>query len=483
MSLVNREKLAKRELARRKIRSIQQRKLDVLASTFAQQRAFIVDPARLKVAFCTRRAAKSYTGGLYAFKTALENEHAKVLYIALTRDSARLIWWADVLKAIHRKYPQIEVRFNETLLEARFSNGAMIKLLGMDSNEDEKQKALGQKYKLVLIDEAASFTIDLQELVYKILKPAVMDLRGTICLLGTPGNLTKGLFFEVTNRSYPDKGWSVHKWHTLDNPYTREQYLEEIADIERDRPLFKETAAFKQMYLGLWAIEEDAMVYRFKRSKNMRAMGLPTDRRYRWTYVLGVDLGYEDDTAFAVLAYSPTAAKTYVVHVYKQKHMDLTDVGKKYHELNSRFGFEFAICDGANKQAVMELNNRHGTDLHAADKAGKQDFIQLLNDEYIQEKVELLPDAEPLALEYEQLIWQYKEKTREEHPNLPNHACDAVLYPWRFTYTYLSKAPEKEPEHGSEAYWQAEEEAQLQARIRRIKSDSDDPITYPTHYR
>jgi len=38
-----------------------QRAVDVLEGTFAQQRAFIEDPAKLKWALCTRRAAKSYS--------------------------------------------------------------------------------------------------------------------------------------------------------------------------------------------------------------------------------------------------------------------------------------------------------------------------------------------------------------------------------------------------------------------------------------
>ena len=38
-----------------------QHAVDVLGGTFAQQRAFIEDPAKLKWALCTRRAAKSYS--------------------------------------------------------------------------------------------------------------------------------------------------------------------------------------------------------------------------------------------------------------------------------------------------------------------------------------------------------------------------------------------------------------------------------------
>ena len=71
-----------------------------------------------------------------------------------------------------------------------------IYLVGADSNEDERQKLLGQKFVLVVIDEAQAFGIDLRQLMYGVLKPAVADYRGTIILTGTPGNLIKGLFFD-----------------------------------------------------------------------------------------------------------------------------------------------------------------------------------------------------------------------------------------------------------------------------------------------
>ena len=86
----------------------------------------------------------------------------------------------------------------------------MIYLVGADSNEDERQKLLGQKFVLVVIDEAQAFGIDLRQLVYGVLKPAVADYRGTIILTGTPGNPIKGLFFDVTNGR--EAGWSGHRW-------------------------------------------------------------------------------------------------------------------------------------------------------------------------------------------------------------------------------------------------------------------------------
>jgi len=83
---------------------------------------------------------------------------------------------------------------------------------------------------LVVIDEAQAFGIDLRQLVYGVLKPAVADYRGTIVLTGTPGNLIKGLFFDVTNGR--EAGWSGHRWTTYDNPYMAEQWAGEIADLK-----------------------------------------------------------------------------------------------------------------------------------------------------------------------------------------------------------------------------------------------------------
>jgi len=125
------------------------------------------------------------------------------------RDSAKKIMWKDVLKPISRQL-MLNARFNETELTATLTNDSVIYLLGVDSAEEEKKKLLGQKYKLVVIDEAASFSVDLNELVYGVLKPSVADYRGTICLIGTPGNVKRGLFFDLTQGQDPSAAgtWS-----------------------------------------------------------------------------------------------------------------------------------------------------------------------------------------------------------------------------------------------------------------------------------
>lgn len=412
-------------------------KPDLLDRDFPQQCAFIEDQSKLKALFCTRRAAKSYTAGLYLVKECLENPGVSCLFIGLTRLSAKGIVWKDVLKVINRKH-SLNIVFNETLLTATFPNGSIIYLTGVDADETEKDKLLGQKYKLVTCDEAASFSIDLKELIYGILKPAMTDYRGTICLMGTSGNLTKGLFFDITNGNEP--GWKLFQWTAHDNPYVAKQWAEEIEDIRINRPLFMETPLFKQWYLNQWVIDTDKLVYKFNRDRNVYR-DLPHYSRGAWSFVLGVDLGYEDASAFVLTAFHENDKNLYILETFKKAKMDITDVALKIKHYQARHDIFKVVIDGANKQAVEEIQKRHGIALQAADKTGKTDFIEIMNAELIQARIKVCDmHNQELIDEWLGLIWDEKSSVRKEHDSCDNHLADAALYAWRYCYQFLSEA-------------------------------------------
>lgn len=416
------------------------KKYFILDGSFKEQREFINDANRLKAIFCTRRAAKSYTCGLYLVKTCLENPGVNCLFIGLTRLEAKGIIWKDILKDIDQKHG-LDIAFNGTELTATFPNGSVIWVTGVDADADEMKKLLGKKYKLCVLDEASMYSIDQRMLIYGILKPATTDQRGTICMAGTASNVTDGLFFDITTGK--EAGWKLFQWTAEDNPYVAEQWREEIEDIKKNRPKFMETTLFKQWYLNQWVIDEDALVYKFNPIRDCvpnLPMGLPS-----WNYVLGLDLAHSpDSTAFVVGAYHALSPTLYIVYAYKEIGMDLTSVAEKVRSLEVAFPFEVKVVDGANKQAVAELNNRHGTNLLPADKTGKVDFITIMNDDFIQGHIKLLPQTKDLQAEYQKLIWitdasgKVKEP-KKENPNIHQDLADAALYMWRYCYSYLFK--------------------------------------------
>lgn len=448
-----------REFLRRKRSS-----LELLDKNFEKQNAFIRDGARLKAALCTRRAGKSYGAGLYLFEEALANPGVSCLYIALTRDSAKKIMVKDVLNPINKKY-KIGAKLNKTELTYTLPNGSVIYLLGADADEDEKEKLLGQKYKLVVIDESASYSIDLKDLVYRILKPAMADLKGTIVMIGTPGNVTRGLYYDITTGI--EKGWSVHKWSALDNPHIKDQIRDEMNELIANNPAIVETPLWKQMYLGEWFVDTDKLVYKYSDLKN-RVLELPTPAgRSAWNYVLGVDLGYEDATGFSVCAYNEFDPALYVARTFKKTKMDITDVAEKIKDLQKTYGFTKYIVDGANKQAVEEIKKRHSIPLEAADKQGKVDFIEIMNSEMIQSKIKVVKshDEGDLIGEWMSLVWDEKKMLagkKEENAACPNHLSDATLYAWRYCYTYLSERFNPKPpptsEEAVDEFWEQEAE-------------------------
>lgn len=413
------------EYARRKTRST------LYETLFPNQLDFINDPSRLKAAQCSRRSGKSYAVGAYLIETCLNHPNVTCIYIALTRESAKRIMYKDILKEQCRKIG-ITPHFNEITLTVTFDNGSVLYLLGLDVSEKESEKLLGQKYKLAVIDEAASFKQDLRDIVYKKLGPAMADLRGTICLVGTTSNHVTGLFYDVTTGK--ERGWSLHKWDYKNNPHNHEQVQEQIDQMISTNPLVVETPFFKQMYLNEWVIDPSCLVYKFS-DHNL----ISSKPEGQWKYVLGVDLGYEDDTAFVIVGWREYDKNLYILHTFKKNKMDITSVATRIKYYMTQYEFQRMIIDGSSKQAVEEMRNRHGLPLIATEKKGKADFIEIFNSELIQQHVKLVTDQTlDLVDEWKSLIWD--ERQRIENPSCPNHLSDATLYAWRYTYSYLTEA-------------------------------------------
>lgn len=445
---------------------------------FSKQIDFIKDTAKLKALFCTRRAAKSFTAGLYLIHEALTVPGCNCLFLGLTRASAKGIIWKDILKELNNTY-NLKARFNATELTMTFPNGSVIYVTGADADEDEMNKLLGKKYRLVTIDEASMYTINLHKMVYGILKPAMADLGGTICMMGTASNFTRGLFFDLTNNK--EAGWKLYEWSAHDNPHIAKQWQEELDEIDALRPLFKETPLFRQWYLNKWEIDTDKLVYKFNPERNIhKGLAKKTD----WVYVLGVDLGWEDDNAFVLTAYNSSEKILYVVDTYHKKHLTFDQVADKIREFmkNPDTPIVKVVIDGANKQGVESMRMRATIPFEYADKHGKVDFIELLNSDLVQGNIKISHSCTDLIQEVSSLTWvtdgdliRYPKK---EHPSLPNHLCDAFLYAWRCGFHYAFVPQPKTPEIGSPEFYRQEEDRMREILLNEVKAQEnafDDP--------
>ena len=476
----NKYKALLAELARRAVRA---QVPDILSCAFPQQRAFIEDEAKLKALFCTRRSAKSFTAGLYLIYEALTHPGCNCLFIALTRASAKDIIWKDILKVLNPRF-NLGAQFNKSDLTVTLPNGSVIAVTGVDADQDEMNKLLGRKYRLVCIDEASMYTIDMNRLVYGVLGPAMSDERGTICLLGTASNFPRGLFFDVTTKK--EAGWKVHQWTAYDNPHQAVQWQETIEKIRTDRPLYMETPQYRQWFLNEWIVDESKLVYRFSAQKNL-VKSLPAHSKDGWSFVLGVDTGWEDDNAWVLTAYHVNDPVLYIVKIFHKPKMTFDQVA----DMTGRFlkdpmTGEFLPCrviiDGSNKQGVESMRVRSQIPFEVADKLDKVSFIEMLNADLIQEKIKIVntPENRDLWEEMSSLVWVTDgdkiKVPKKEHPALSNHLCDAFLYAWRMGYHFHSSPAIAVVPQGSKQWWEHQNEhiwEHEKERLIREKSEDE----------
>lgn len=444
---------------------------NILTSAFPQQINFIRNPSKQKVLFCTRRSAKSFTAGLYLVYEALMNPGCNCLFIGLTRSSAKAIIWKDILQIIDRQY-NLRASFNQSELTMTLPNGSVISVTGVDVDEKEMNKLLGRKYRLVCIDEASMYTIDLRNLVYGVLGPAMVDPNynnesGTICLMGTASDFPRGLFYDITLGK--ERGWQLFTWTAYDNPYVSEKWIEALEIIRIERPEYMQTPQFKQWYLNQWVVDEEKLVYKFDVSRNITA-NLPSLSHDGWSFVLGVDTGWEDDSAFVLTTYhvhNPDP-HMYVLKTFHKKNMSFDDVVLKIEEFmrDSSCAPQRVIIDGANKQGVESMKQRSAIPFEFAEKQDKVTFIELCNSDLKKGVIKILntDDNRSLWEEMASLVWMTDggiiKLPKKEHPSLPNHLCDAFLYSWRCGWHYASVPSKKRSVYGSRE-WYLEQSDQI----------------------
>jgi len=458
MTPAEREAKEKELLALLEIEAKERKKLAFRPQLFGQQVKFIQDPRKLKAALCSRRAGKSHMAGCYVIAEALKHPKSTVPYVALTRGHAKRIMWKTLLDLTRPYNPQV----NLTELRITLSNGSDIVLAGAN-DEATAEVFRGQKFPLVVLDECASFRSHFREMVEEVIEPALIDMNGTLAMIGTPSAACRGLFFDATTQS--TSPYSLHRWTILDNPFIphAQAWLDERM---KERGWTIDTPAYRREWLGEWVASTDSQVYAFSKDKNL-AKGIPN----KLNYILGIDLGYDDETAFVVVGYRPDDPHLYVCETYAKSEMIITDIVRKVEELTERYkSFVRIVADtgGLGKQIAAEIRKRYGLAVFPAEKTQKADFIQLCNDDFRLGKILVNPAEINFIEEITALQWDEEKEGRFiEDPRFANHRCDAFLYAWRESCHYLEQTPITLPEHGSDAFYKAEE-----ARLRQIVEDA-----------
>lgn len=450
---------------------------------FEEQQRVIDHPSREKCVVTPRRGGKTWLAAVWMFMWAMTKKPPpgqpplKFLYIALTRPSAKDIAW-EIFKILDSTF-HLNCHFVDSLLEITCPNGAKIMLRGADQ-DNWMTRLEGQAFKLIIVDEAALYNnINLAHLVQYSLGPMTMDYDGTICLIGRPGPVCQGFFWDLTRPEVEKRtplGWEYFNWSSLDNPHMAEQVAAEIEKKKANVPGIEHTPEFLQHYMGLWVPDSGGNVYRFNKDINLTPLGWRYEAKPEDRYVGGLDFGWDDSSAIGVAMWNPSSPVLTYLESKKQQEWLLSDIMEHIEGLLQKYPGLQIYGDPARKQLLMEIQSRFGVCIHIAKKEEKRDHIEIWNTTAMSSNILI---HEPTNKEYVEELsalkkyWPPRSKKHEwiEHERQANDLCDQGLYAFRHAYAFLHVPKAEPPRPGSREAIEAEEQRMFQGELERFKAN------------
>lgn len=430
------------ELARRQklaARSRDRSSLRFLADLHPKQAAFVNDRSRRKAAICSRRSGKTWGIACWLLEGAESDPGGLSVYIARSKGDARLIIWPDVLEVINARYDLgLRLREIDNQLMVELPNRHRIWLSGCkDSSEIGKFR--GKKYRRAVVDEAQELPF-LHDLIAASLQPALIDKQGELCVAGTPSPIPAGFFYTLTTG---DGGaqWPTHNWTILDNPHIPHAHAE-LAELRKAYGWDEQNPTYQREWLGRWVRDDGALVYPYDGERNAYTTELP-DGEYSW--VLAVDVGVINSSAFVVACCRRNHPEVYVVEAWKREGLIPSAVAAhvlRYRQKYPQLGAIVVDEDGLGRGYAEEMRKSYGIGCIAAEKQKKRAFQELVAGDLRSGIIRIDPRAcRPLLDEIQILQWA-ADKLGED-PRFENHAADAFLYACRALRPWYR--PEVEP--------------------------------------
>lgn len=432
---------------------------------FDKQLRFVRDPHAFKIAVCSRRSGKTIACAADLIDTALATKDVVCLYITLSRNNAKKLIWSEMRK-INRKYG-LEGAEDATELSMAFPNGSIVYLSGA-KDQSEIEKFRGLALKKVYIDECQSFREYIRELINDIISPALLDYAGSLCLIGTPGPIPAGFFAEIAgvvpDMMHESTSWAKYGWTFFDNPFipeksgmTHEQLLNR--ELKR-RGVSVDDPSIQREFFGKWVLDSDSLWIHYKKEINdYQELDIKT---HRYNYIMGIDLGFMDADAIAVLAWADTDPNTYLVEELVVEKQGLTELVEQVKDLQKRYDISKMVIDegGLGKKIAEEMRRRYAIPVQPADKIRKQENVSLLNDALRTGRFKAKYSSNFVKDSF--LVEIDRSKSTPDRIKLSDkyHSdiIDAVLYAFKESPAFTYQPPEVKPKYGTKEWVESQSE-------------------------
>ena len=443
----------------------------VFDDKFGPQNAFVTDPNRFIAAQCGRRSGKTSGLALRYVLTMKKYPKSQCLYLALTRDSAREIMWPALLE-VNDRY-KLGLTFIESRLTVVHPNGAKLVLWGADMKNFIK-RLKGRKFPGVGVDEAQDFGSHLQSLVDDALTPSIADYTdGWLALTGTPGPVPSGYFFDITQAGR--FGYSLHRWTMLENPFmpNPQQFIE---SLKKKREWTEENPTLLREYRNRWILDVESLWVRYKEKLN-HYQQLPVIIPHKWNYILGIDLGFRDADALAVIAWSDYENVTYLVEELITPKQGITELVSQISLMAKKYDLSKMVIDegGLGKKIAEEIRRQHHIPVQAADKVRKQENVEFLNDAMrtgrfkAKSASRFAQDSYLIQIDWDKSTPDKIVIKKQPHSDI----IDAVLYAFKESPAFTFREAPKKPAYGSKEWAEAQSTAMFDMELEGLQAEEE----------
>lgn len=337
-----------------------------------------------------------------------------------------------------------------------FPSGATI-TFGYLDNDRDRFRYQGAELQFLGFDELTQFP----EQWYRYLLSRLRRLHGvSVPLRARAASNPGGIGHDWVRRRFVESGGDTSRRFvpaTLDdNPHLdATSYREALAQLD--------PTTRKQLLEGIWVRDSGGLVYRY--ADDVSCLRVPPCD----SHILGIDYGFHDSTAFAVLGWSEHEPTVYSVESFKRNRLTPGDAAELALELDRKYRFVQIVGDtgGLGKGYVEEARQRFSLPIQQAEKRNKRGYIDLLNGDLATGRLRFGPGNEDLIAEMLELPWN-KERTKPED-GFEDHICDALLYGWR-----ACKAWNPEPKPAPKTH-DTDERAIWDRRLAEVQREQDDP--------
>ncbi len=452
-----------------KRKQAQKSKPILLDPSFPKQNAFVESKAPFLAAQCSRRAGKSSGLALRFFKTMESHPKTLCIYLSLTFDSAKSIMW-PVLQELNDRH-NLGCHFLEGKMIVTHPNGAKLRLYGADQKNFIK-RLKGQKSPAIAIDEAQDFGGHLESLIDDVLTPMMSDYKDAwMAICGTPGPIPKGYFFDVCTKGRDS--YELHQWTCLENPYmpNPEEFIKKLVDKKKWE---SNNPTLLREWRNRWVLDLEALWIQYKEDVD-NFDELP--HKPKWHHILGIDWGYKDADALAVLAYSDDSPDTYLVEEVITIKQGPDALAKQIRSLTTRYDIVKMVMDtgGGGAKMAEDFIQRYGLPIEPAKKTEKQAAVELFNDAMRLGRFKAKPNSRFVQDSYLiQIDWE--KSTPDKIVIQKNHhsdSIDATLYAFRESPAYAYQEPNKGPKYGSQEWAIQEQEKMREWAYKQIIEERD----------